>query len=59
MYLTIIWLYFQNGWLVDGLESGMKFTDVDLSDKEWVEYDEKAKNTVGIYEVEHEFAREK
>jgi hypothetical protein len=30
-----------------------------LSDKEWVEYDEKAKNEVGIYEIEHQFAREK
>nr|CAG4651458.1 EOG090X0HQJ [Simocephalus serrulatus] len=49
----------RNGWLVDGLESGTKFNDVDLSDKEWVEYDEKAKNTVGIYEVEHQFGREK
>ncbi|EFX81886.1 hypothetical protein DAPPUDRAFT_210830 [Daphnia pulex] len=49
----------RNGWLVEGLESGTKFSDVDLSDKEWVEYDEKAKNEVGIYEIEHQFAREK
>lgn len=52
-------LFFQNGWVVEGLESGMKFSDIDLSDKEWVEYDEKAKNEVGIYEIEHEFSREK
>lgn len=44
---------------MEGLESGMKFSDIDLSDKEWVEYDEKAKNEVGIYEIEHEFSREK
>nr|CAG4639653.1 EOG090X0HQJ [Daphnia magna] len=49
----------RNGWVVEGLESGMKFSDIDLSDKEWVEYDEKAKNEVGIYEIEHEFSREK
>ena len=51
--------FFQNGWLVDGLESGTKFSDIDLSDKEWADYDEKAKTTVGIYEIEHKFAREK
>ena len=52
-------LLFQNGWMVEGIESGMKFSDVDLTEKEWADYDEKAKETVGIYEVEHQFAREK
>jgi len=50
---------FQNGWLVEGLESGTKFSDIDLIEKEWADYDEKAKTTVGIYEIEHQFAREK
>lgn len=50
---------FQNSWAAEGLESGTKFSDIDLSDKEWVEYDEKAKNEVGIYEIEHQFSREK
>nr|CAG4648367.1 EOG090X0HQJ [Moina brachiata] len=49
----------RNGWSVDGLESGMPFTDVDLTEKEWADYDEKAKETVGIYELEHEFVRER
>lgn len=54
-----IFSFSQNGWLVDGFESGTKFSDVDLTEKEWADYDEKAKTTVGIYEIEHEFAREK
>nr|CAG4646690.1 EOG090X0HQJ [Macrothrix elegans] len=49
----------RNGWSVEGLESGTKFSDIDLSDKEWADYDEKAKATVGIYEIEHTFVREK
>nr|CAG4636641.1 EOG090X0HQJ [Eubosmina coregoni] len=49
----------RNGWLVEGLESGTKFSDIDLSEKEWADYDEKSKTTVGIYEIEHQFAREK
>nr|CAG4648989.1 EOG090X0HQJ [Polyphemus pediculus] len=49
----------RNGWCVEGLESGTKFTDVDITEKEWADYDEKAKTTVGIYEIEHQFVREK
>jgi len=49
----------RNGWIVDGLESGTKFPDIDLTEKEWADYDEKEATTVGIYELEHEFIREK
>lgn len=42
------------GWIVK-CESGKMFENVDLSEKEWVEYDEKSKNSVGIYEFEHKF----
>nr|CAG4645236.1 EOG090X0HQJ [Leptodora kindtii] len=49
----------RNGWDVEGLESGTCFSDIDLTEKEWADYDEKAKTTVGIYELEHEFVREK
>lgn len=44
---------------MEGLESGTCFSDIDLTEKEWADYDEKAKTTVGIYELEHEFVREK
>lgn len=49
----------RNGWAVEGLESGTKFPDIDLTEKEWADYDEKEKTTVGIYEIEHQFCREK
>lgn len=34
-------------------EAGTKYTDVDLSEGEWVEYDEKLGDSIGIYELEH------
>lgn len=40
-------------------ESGSQFLDVNLEDKEWVEYDEKAAASVGIYSLEHHFSKEK
>lgn len=38
-------------WSCTGLESGTKFTGVDLSEGEWFEYDEKAGEEVSIREV--------
>ncbi|KAF3136101.1 hypothetical protein TWF703_005746 [Orbilia oligospora] len=35
-------------WLCEGLESGTKFTGVELSDGEWFDYDEKAGEEVSI-----------
>jgi len=43
------------GWEAEGLESGTKFTDVDLSEEDWSDYDEKASESVGIYELKHKF----
>lgn len=42
----------QDGFTVES-ESGTKYSDVDLSEGEWVEYDEKLGDSVGIYELEH------
>jgi hypothetical protein len=36
-------------------DSGQIYTDVNLSEKEWVEWDEKMKHSVGIYNIEHQF----
>lgn len=36
---------------------GTKFNDVDLTEKEWVEYDEKNKTSVGIYDFESKFIK--
>eukprot|EP00916_Digyalum_oweni_P001485 GHVL01002867.1.p2 GENE.GHVL01002867.1~~GHVL01002867.1.p2 ORF type:complete len:154 (-),score=39.36 GHVL01002867.1:1181-1642(-) len=37
--------------------SGTVFHDVDLSESEWVDYDEKAKLPVGISSIEHSFQK--
>ena len=42
----------QDGFLVT-TTSGQKFENVDLSEGEWVEYDEKLGESVGIMELEH------
>lgn len=35
--------------------SGQKFDSVDLSEREWCDFDEKANETVGIYSFESKF----
>ena len=42
----------QDGFQVES-SMGTKYADVDLSEGEWVEYDEKLGDSVGIYELEH------
>ncbi|DBB17979.1 hypothetical protein WJX82_000373 [Trebouxia sp. C0006] len=39
--------------------SGQVFDNVDLSDAEWVDYDEKLGESVGIMELEHKFVKHK
>lgn len=41
------------------LLTGKKFEDVDLSEKEWVDYDEKNQTSVGVYELEWQFIKVK
>ncbi|KAJ8969198.1 hypothetical protein NQ314_001869 [Rhamnusium bicolor] len=43
------------GWIAKVEDSGNIFDNINLSDKEWVEYDEKSKQSVGIYELESKF----
>jgi hypothetical protein len=33
--------FMQDGWVAKGAESGTPFEDIDLTEGEWVEYDEK------------------
>ncbi|CAG0903345.1 unnamed protein product [Darwinula stevensoni] len=47
------------GWVAEGTDTGTRFEDIDLKEKEWVDYDDKAKASVGIYEFEHQFHKEK
>ncbi|KAK4060403.1 hypothetical protein Trihar35433_10267 [Trichoderma harzianum] len=38
-------------WLADGIDSGTKFTGIELIDGEWFDYDEKAGEEVSIKEL--------
>lgn len=49
----------RDGWIAVAEDSGTTFEDVDLSEKEWVDYDEKTKQSVGIYDIESKFIRQK
>ena len=42
----------KDGWEAEGAESGTKFSDIDLSEGDYSEYDEKASASVGIYNFE-------
>ena len=41
----------QDGFLVEST-SGAKFEDVDVSEREWMDYDEKLGESIGIYDLE-------
>lgn len=46
-----------DGWMCEGSESQTKFNDVDLSEKEWADYDQKTNEPVEITEIESKFER--
>ncbi|EDW47690.1 UPF0587 protein CG4646 [Drosophila sechellia] len=45
------------GWRVSSAENGQQFEEVDLSEDDWVEYDQKNNNSVGIYEFASKFIK--
>ncbi|GAB6022155.1 hypothetical protein CHUAL_006293 [Chamberlinius hualienensis] len=47
------------GWTAKAAESSTIFKDVSLTEKEWVDYDEKTHTSVGIYNVQHRFTKSK
>jgi hypothetical protein len=47
----------RQGWEVKAAEGGPKFTDVDLSEDDWVEYDQKNKISIGVYEFQSKFIK--
>ncbi|XP_036899133.1 CXXC motif containing zinc binding protein isoform X1 [Sturnira hondurensis] len=47
----------QAGFAAEGVESGTVFSDINLQEKDWTDYDEKARESVGIYEVAHQFVK--
>ncbi|KAK5643863.1 hypothetical protein RI129_007708 [Pyrocoelia pectoralis] len=48
----------KDGWIAK-MESGKLYTDVDLSEKEWVEYDTDIKESIGIYDFQFQFVKAK
>jgi hypothetical protein len=48
---------FRTGWNIKALESSTKFENVDLTEREWVEFDEKLGESIGIYELKHKFVK--
>ncbi|RXM98365.1 UPF0587 protein C1orf123-like [Acipenser ruthenus] len=47
----------QAGFAAEGAETGTPFTEINLQERDWNDYDEKAKESVGIYEVAHQFIK--
>ena len=49
---------FQKGaWQAKGTESGTKFADIDLTEGEWYDYDEKANEEVSTKDIKWEIRR--
>lgn len=48
---------FRNGWKVSSSCSNMTFSDVDLSETEWYDYDDNANESVSITELEVKFIK--
>lgn len=47
----------QGNWLAEGLDSGTKFSGIELDEGEWFDYDEKANEEVSITEIKWEVRR--
>jgi len=47
----------QGAWKATGIESGTKFADIDLTDGEWFDYDDKAGEEVSVKDVRWEIRR--
>ncbi|KAF9575823.1 hypothetical protein EC968_001611 [Mortierella alpina] len=47
----------REGWKAKGAESGTVFEDIDLTEGDWAEYDEKSEMPVGISSIEAKFVK--
>lgn len=45
------------GWIAKAVDGGQSFDNIDLSEDDWVDYDEKNGNSVGIYEFASKFIK--
>eukprot|EP00062_Callorhinchus_milii_P025601 gi/632986761/ref/XP_007910417.1/ PREDICTED: UPF0587 protein C1orf123 homolog isoform X2 [Callorhinchus milii] len=48
---------YNGGFIAEGAESGTRFSEINLLEKDWTEYDEKIQKSVGVYEVTHQFVK--
>lgn len=46
-------IFLQTGWIVKALNSSATFDNVDLTEKDWADFDERADESVAIYELQH------
>lgn len=46
-----------SGWIVQSENNGKIFEDVDLSDEDWVDYDEKNQESVRVYDLKWQFIK--
>lgn len=47
----------REGWIVKAADGGQTFENVDLSEDDWVEYDTKNNNSIGVYDFESNFIK--
>uniref|UniRef100_A0A671K881 CXXC motif containing zinc binding protein n=1 Tax=Sinocyclocheilus anshuiensis TaxID=1608454 RepID=A0A671K881_9TELE len=47
----------QAGFAASGAETSTQFPEINLQEKDWTDYDEKASESVGIYEVTYQFIK--
>ncbi|XP_056671935.1 CXXC motif containing zinc binding protein-like [Monodelphis domestica] len=47
----------QPGFAAEDTETGTTFSDINLLEKDWMDYDEKAQESERIYEVTHQFVK--
>ncbi|RXN13974.1 UPF0587 protein C1orf123-like [Labeo rohita] len=45
------------GFAASGAETTTQFPEINLQENDWTDYDEKASESVGIYEVTHQFIK--
>lgn len=47
----------RTGWIVKSAEGGQTFEDVDFSDDDWVEFDQKNNVSIGVYSFASQFIK--
>ena len=56
-YNCVNQVVFKGTWKAKGIESPMQFSEIDLAEGEWFDYDEKVKSEVTITNMKWEITR--